>query len=869
MLNITDTFMKYNSISFTRDHSIGIIYSFMTRSLLSALFFISITAGLRGQSDTILPFMSYELAKQYEVGKIIVTGTFNSDPNAIIGVTGLKSGSKITIPGSEIQKAIKALWALKLFAQVDIINSGDNEGIMDLEIKLQEKPRLARYNFTGIKKNFHEDLNNKLKRFIGKNDVINENKKQVAATVIKNFFVEKGFYDVGVKVLEKRDTKMRNGVVLDFAIDTKEKVKIDEISFEGNKAVTTKKLKSKMSETKQKGKIFGKSKLVREDLDKDKHKLIKYYNTIGYRDARILKDSVWRDENGALMLKLFVDEGPKFYYGNITWKGNSIHDEKQLNAYLGIKKGDVYNQEQLEQRIKYSQDGRDVSSLYMDDGYLFFRVDPTEVAINQDSIDMEMRIYEGPQATIDKVNIVGNDRTHEHVIRREIRTRPGEKFSRSDIIRSQRQIINLGYFDQEKVTPDTDVHPERGTVDITYSVAEKPSDQLELSAGWGGFQGVIGTLGVTFNNFSMRNLFHKKQWDPLPTGDGQKLSLRGQSNGKFYQSYNFSFTEPWLGGKKPSSFSVGAFLTKFDQSLYGLGKLQITRGFVGLGSQLKWPDDNFVSNTTLNLENILIEGSLGSQRSFIDPRTHVPIVGGNFNNFSLKQTFSRSTIYDPLFPRSGSNISLTVSLTPPYSLLGRSVNSDDPSQLFYKWVEYHKWRLDAQWYATLTGKLVLKMQAKMGLLGFYNKKIGLTPFERYELGGDGLSNQNYGITGRDILSLRGYEVADLAANSQTAGGASVFNKFTMELRYPITLNASSSIFLLTFLEGGNSWIGSKNWNPFELKRSAGMGMRVFLPMFGLLGFDYGFGFDKVLQDNTPKKLGSYGKFSIILGFEPD
>ncbi|MEP7321263.1 MAG: outer membrane protein assembly factor BamA [Saprospiraceae bacterium] len=842
----------------------------MKYSLKSILFFsfcIGLIINLKAQSDTILPFMSYDLAKLYEVGKITITGTFNSDPNAIIGVTGLKSGSKITIPGPEIQKAIRSLWGLKLFTEVDIINKDVQDGIMDIEIKLLEKPRLARYSYTGVKKSYHEDLNSKLKRFIGKNDVVNENKKQVTVNEIKDFFIGKGFYDVGVKVLEKRDSKMRNGVVLEFVVDPQERVKIDEIIFNGNTAVSDKKLRSKMSDTKQKGKIFGKSKLVREDLEKDKNKLIKYYNNVGYRDARIESDSVYRDEHGALKLKLNIAEGDKFYFGNISWKGNSVQDDKRLNSYLGIKKGDVYDKELLEQRLKYSQDGRDVSSLYMDDGYLFFRVDPTEVSINKDSIDIEMRIYEGPQATIDKVIITGNDRTHEHVIRRELRTLPGEKFSRAAIIRSQRQIINLGYFDQEKVAPNTDVHPERGTVDIIYSVAEKPSDQLELSAGWGGFQGVIGTLGVTFNNFAIRNLFNKKQWDPLPTGDGQKLSLRGQSNGKFYQSYNFSFTEPWLGGKRANSFTLGAFLTKFDQSLFGAGKLQITRGFIGLGSQLKWPDDNFVTNTTLNLENILIEGSLGSDRSFVDPRNRTPIVGGNYNNFSIKQTFARNTIYDPLFPRSGSNISLTISLTPPYSLLGRKTSSDATAQELFKWVEYHKWRLDAQWYATLTGKLVLKMQAKMGLLGYYSKKVGPTPFERFELGGDGLSNQNYGITGRDILSLRGYEVADLLANQSSNGGATVFNKFTMELRYPITLNPSSSIFLLTFLEGGNAWIGSKNWNPFELKRSAGLGMRVFLPMFGLLGFDYGFGFDKVFTDQTAKK--SYGKFSIILGFEPD
>ncbi len=827
------------------------------------------TTSLWSQQDTVLPFIDYDLPKAYEVGQISVTGTFNSDANALIGVTGLKSGSKINIPGPEIQKAIRALWNLKLFTQVEIIQAKVTDNIADLEIHLLERPRLARYNYTGIKKLYHEDLNEKLKRFINRNDVVTENKKQTAVNEIKQFFIDKGFYDVDVKVLEKRDTKMRNGLVLEFDVAPNGRVKIDQIIFEGNQLVSDKKLRSKLSETKQKGKIFGKSKLVKEELEKDKVKVIQYYNTVGFRDARFIRDSIWRNEDGTLNLKLLVEEGPRFYIGNITWKGNSIHDEKQLQAYLGIKKGDVYNQELMDQRLKYSQDGRDVSSLYMDDGYLFFRVEPIEVSIENDSIDFEMRIYEGPQATIDKVNILGNDRTHEHVIRRELRTRPGEKFSRSDIIRSQRQIINLGYFDQEKVGIDTDVNPQRGTVDITYSVVEKPSDQLELSAGWGGFQGVIGTLGVTFNNFAMRNLFNKKQWDPLPTGDGQKLSIRGQSNGKFYQSYNFSFTEPWLGGKKANSFTLGAFLTKFNQELFGLGKLQIARGYIGLGSQLKWPDDNFVTNTTLNIENIRLDGSLGSDRSFIDPRTSQPIIGGSYNNFSIKQTFARSTIYDPLFPRSGSNISLTVSLTPPYSLFRKNLNTDGTPQEVFKYVEYHKWRLDAQWYSTLAGKLVLKMQAKMGLLGYYNKKIGLVPFERFELGGDGLSNQNYGITGRDILALRGYEVADLAANAATSGGATIFNKFTMELRYPLTLNPNSSIFLLTFLEGGNAWIGSKNYNPFDLKRSAGIGMRVFLPMFGLLGFDYGFGFDKDIPDNDKKRFGSYGKFSIILGFEPD
>ena len=538
---------------------------------------------------------------------------------------------------------------------------------------------------------------------------------------------------------------------------------------------------------------------------------------------------------------------------------------------LGIEKGDVYNQEMLETRLSFSMDGRDVSTLYMDNGYLFFQVDPIETSIVDDSIDLEIRIFEGPQATIDRVIIKGNDRTHEHVIRRELRTQPGQKFSRTDIIRSQREIINLGYFNPESLGINTPVNPQRGTVDIEYVVEEKPSDQLELSAGWAGQgRGVIGTLGVSFNNFSLRNIFNKESWSPLPQGDGQKLSLRLQTNGKFYQSYNLSFTEPWLGGKKPNSFTVSGFYNKFaygEKSFSNYQKFEIYGGAVTLGTRLKFPDDNFISQTTLTLQTLSLQN--WSRGLFITDDGTI-VTDGNYYNFSITESITRSTISDPLFPTSGSRFTLSVQLTPPYSLFNNKDYSDVTVQEKFEYLEYHKWRFTAEWYTSIIGKLVLKVGAKIGMIGAYNPEIGISPFERFQIGGDGFANQQFGgYTGIDLIALRGYEVNDIAAN--TYRGITVatplFNKFTMELRYPISLNPSSTIYVLSFFEGGNSYRNFRDYNPFDLYRVVGAGLRVFLPMFGTLGFDYGFGFDK--PDTGGSIFDNYGRFSIILGFEPE
>jgi len=515
----------------------------------------------------------------------------------------------------------------------------------------------------------------------------------------------------------------------------------------------------------------------------------------------------------------------------------------------------------LNERVSTDEDA--ITSIYMDNGYLFFRADPIEKGVRGDSVDLEIRISEGPVAIIANVIIRGNDRTHEHVIRRELRTLPGNKFSRSDIIRSQRELTALNYFNPENLQINTPVNPQRGTVDIEYIVEERPSDQLELSAGWGGVgRGVIGTLGVTFNNFSLRNLFKPEAWNPLPQGDGQKLSLRVQTNGRFYQSYNFSFTEPWLGGKKPNAFSLSAYHTNFNngfsQESSAFQRLQITGASLGLGTRLRFPDDFFVYQVSLNYQNM----DLLRRYDFEIPT-------GSFHNLSLSQTISRNSIDNPIFPQKGSNISLTLKLTVPYSLFDNKTEGEyaamNPADKF-KLLEYHKWDFLAEWYGKIVKNFVVKVGIKMGFLGFYNPNVGLSPFERYELGGDGISNFQ-GLQGKDIISLRGYRdpVADVStANAQ---GAAIYNKITMELRYLISPNPSATIWILAFAEAGNAWADISEYNPFQLKRSVGAGVRVFLPMFGTLGFDYGIGFDKPhLQGST--NITDYGSFNIVLGFEP-
>lgn len=812
------------------------------------------------------PTLQYEKVEELEIGGVEVTGVFFSDPNAIKSVSGLQVGEKIKVPGNAITKAMRNLWKLKLFDNVEITQDKRVDDIIFLSIHLTEKARLVGWSYRGVPQSVHDELNDIVEPFLIKGQIASQAVEINAKNAIQKYYVKRGYYDCEVKVTEEEAGEKSNAVNLIFDINTKDRIKIDNIYFVGNTQVNTDRLKKMLKDTKMKSSLLKKSKLVEGDYETGKQAVIKYYRSLGFRDARITGDSIWRNPEGLLELKVFIDEGNKYYFGIISWKGNTLHSNDELNRILGIRKGEIYNEELLDKRLRFSLDGRDVSSIYMDDGYLFFSVEPTEIAVHNDTIDLEMRMFEGPQATIDEVVIKGNTRTHEHVIRRELRTQPGQKFSRSDIIRSQRQIIALGYFNPENLGIATPVDQTNGTVDIIYTVEEKPSDQLELSAGWGGTgkSKIIGTLGVTFNNFSLRNIFKSETWSPLPQGDGQRLSIRAQTNGDYYQSYNFSFTEPWLGGKKPNALTVGAVLTKINQDYYNLGRLQIGRVYVGLGSRLKWPDDNFISNTTITLENLKLNNYTSGD--FVDQNGHL-ITNGIYHNFSIQQTFARSTINEPNFPKSGSEFSLTVQLTPPYTTaFGRKYDPSDP-QSTYQFVEYHKWRFDATWYTPVTGKLVLKVGSKMGFLGYYNKNIGAAPFERYEVGGDGLSNQQFGLTGKDIISMRGYETAELPANA--VGGATIFNKFTVELRYPLSLNPSSTIFALVFAEGGNAWKSFDNYNPFDLKRSAGVGVRAFLPMFGLLGFDFGYGWDNQTKIDALARWTEFGNFNIVLGFEPD
>jgi len=849
------------------------------------------------QAQIDLPIYDYGEKKTYNIGGITISGAESRDRNAIKSITGLRVGKEITIPGDDIPSAIKALWKLRLFEDVQIQQEKVEDNIIFLAIILVEKPTLSRYSIRGEKKNLHTPITEIVDRVMTKGSIVTEDSKELAIQKIKEHYDDKGFLNAKINIEEVVDELKENSVRLVFNVDKGDRVKISDIIILGNRKYSDRKLKRKLKETKEIGAIFKKSKLVAADYKEDKKSLIAFYNKNGYRDAVITKDSIATRIDGNLQIFLTIDEEEQYFFRNISWKGNSKYSEEDLSRVLGIEPGDVYDPELLANRLSFSQDGRDVSSLYLDDGYLFFSADPVETAVDDHDIDMEIQLYEGPQAIISSVNIAGNDRTHESVIRRELRTKPGNKFSRSEIIRTQQSLMALGYFNPETMDIQPVPNQSNGTVDINYGLEERPSDQLELSAGYGGRNnGLIGTLGMTFNNFSLNNIKDKSTWSPLPQGDGQKLSVRAQSNGKQFRSYNLTFTEPWLGGKKPTSLTVGAVHSAQDYESFGSGKLSISRLFAGVGSQLKWPDDFFSTNTTLTLEWINLSNFSGFGSQFF--ADGVAVTTGNFKNFSITQTLSRSSVSEPIYPRRGSRVSLSLQFTPPYSLFrDRKEGEIDPVDLEialdremlirgpgnpmtsaeitafeqelgladkFRYLEYHKWRFNAEWYFNIVDKFVIASSIKMGFLGAYNDDLGLTPFERFELGGDGLNNQSAGITGKDILALRGYEVNDLPANG--LGGGSIFDKYTIELRYPLSTNPNSAIYVHTFVQGGNVWRNFKDYDPFEMKRSVGFGTRVFLPMFGLLGFDYGWGFDQVIN---PGAQGGFGKFSIILGFEPE
>jgi len=856
---------------------------------------------------------NFDPTKTYEIGGITVSGIDNLDPNILINLSGLNVGDKINIPSEQIQEAITNLWEQGLFANISINATKVVNEVVFLDIALTEVPRLSKYKFNGLRKVEVEDIRDKITLARGR--VVNESTKQSTINAIENHFIEKGFLLANVDIEERPDTVKANHVIVDINVNRGEKVKINEIVINGNDNVLPRDLKKSMRDTKERSRvnigkpkqlwkeatkggipnrlgnitlkglyntitdkfrlrIFNPSKFIESKYRTDKDNLIAYYNTKGYRDARIVKDSLMVLSDRFVNLEIEVDEGKQYYFRDIEWEGNTKYGTEVLDNILNIKPGEVYDQSRLDEGLFVSPNSTDVSALYMDDGYLFFQVTPIEKAIDGDSIDLLIKVQEGPQATVNNIIIEGNTKTNEHVIRREIRTLPGNKFSRSDIIRTQRELAALGYFDPEAMGVNPIPDPVNGTVDIKYTVAEQPSDQFELSAGWGG-GGIVGSLGVSFNNFSMKEVF--SQWDPIPSGDGQRLSLRVQSQGRNFLSANASFTEPWLGGKKPTNLTVSTFTALQSGYTTGFvsreqrdslpffdwgnpnyrGLLTIGTG-ISLGTRLKTPDDFFTLSGEINYQRYRLKNFPG----FL-------VQDGIFNNLSLRATLSRFSVgINQIYPTEGSNINLTVQLTPPYSAFNNKDYSATESLADkHKWTEYHKWRFNAEWFTRLKGDFVLRSSAKMGFMGYYNQAVGVSPFERFELGGDGLSNFN-NIYGKDIISLRGYLVEDL----QTfAGGDPYFNKFTLELRYPFSLNPSSTIYALAFLEGGNSWNTFKDWNAFELRRSVGVGLRFFLPMFGMLGFDYGVGFDKNLPPavNFWDYVGRYGQFSVILGTQPD
>jgi outer membrane protein insertion porin family len=819
--------------------------------------------------------------RRYLITNIEVTGDLNNDPKILANLSGLRVGQEITVPGDDITKAIKKYWDYGLFSDVKILAKRMEGREIDLEIQLQERPRLSEMNYFGLKKSEIDAVNEKVAMMRGSQ--VTPYLVTRAERFIKNHFVEKGFYNTEVTIVQRDDTARVNHVMLDVHVDKKEKVKISYLGFEGNTEFSDNKVNRIMKKTNQRRLLrnfFRTKKFVEDDYRADLDKLIEKYNEKGYRDAYITYDSIARNDDNTVDIRIGIEEGNRYFFGDISWVGNSIYPGEYLGQMLRIQKGDVFNQTLLDERLFMDDDA--VHNLYMNNGYLFSRIIPVDVAIYNDTVDLEMRVYEGDQASIERVIIRGNTKTHEHVIRRELRTKPGELFNKAALIRTVRELAQLGHFDPEKINPVPLPDPDKGTVDLEYNLEEKANDQVELSGGWGAGM-FVGSLGLRFNNFSVRNFFNKEAWRPLPTGDGQTLALRAQTNGKYYQSYSLSFTEPWLGGKKPNSLSFSLYRTiqtgvssrympnnYYGYSSYGYGyndpysmrgddsrHMKVFGASLGLGRRLTWPDDFF---------------TLYSELSY----THYDLLDwyflmqtGQSNNLRLKFVLSRRSIDNPLYTRSGSDFSLGLELTPPYSAFSdKDYSKVTDDQELYRMIEYHKWTFKGGMFKTLdrADKLVLMTRVEGGFLGYYNKYLR-SPFEKFTLGGDGMSGYSY--YGSETIALRGYENNSLTATSLVTSAegtgarqnGNMYTKMTMELRYPLTLQPSATVYGLVFMEAGNSWSEFKDYNPFNLHRSAGVGVRIFLPMFGLMGIDWGYGFDEV-----PGYSGAAGSnFHFVMG----
>lgn len=815
--------------------------------------------------------VDYNNPKKYIVGGVTVEGNNYVNRDQIVQTSGLREGMEVTVPSDFFSLLIDKMWSRRYFEDVsvaiDSLNAARDTAFF--KIRVTERPRVSRWTFSGIKSGDQKDLKERLNLKPG--GVFSDYVAKTSTDIIKRFYDEKGYNNATVDIQTKRDTLVKGAIRVNFAISKNEKVRIKKIDFGGVYDVKESKLVKSMKKTRDKRlQNFFKSKKFNEtEFMNDKKGLIEAFNEAGYRDARILSDTVYFVEPGKLEIDFKIDQGKKYYFRNITWTGNSVYPAEALNDILQIKKGDVYDVVTMEKRLYGGgkQNEYDVSKLYRDNGYLFFNIQPVELNVVGDSVDVEMRVVEGKQATLNNIIINGNDLTNEKVVRRQVFTRPGYLFSQSDFERSIREIASMGQFDPEAIADPSkgySIIPNQlnNTVDVVYNVTEKPSSQLELSGGWGG-NTFVATVGVSFNNFSTHRFFDKTAWRPVPLGDAQNLAFRFQTNGTYYTSLSASFSEPWLFGKKPTSLNLSLYYTRQTNSYLAFNILNNDQymevyGFAaGIGTRLKWPDNYFVLYNQLSWQTYNLK----------DWQYNFLFNTGISHNLSYLISLSRNSTDQQIYPRQGSDFSISLQLTPPYSLLRKKdygvldangkptiKNPRDidyslqSSETRYRWIEYHKWQFKGAVYTKLVGDLVLMTRAQFGFLGYYNRKWGYSPFEGFRVGGDGMSG--YDTYGSDIISLRGYENYSLTPTSTSQYNSSgnyyagnVYDKFTVELRYPVVLQPQSTIYALLFLEGGNCWSDLRNFNPFQIKRSAGVGVRVFLPMIGLLGVDWGWGFD--------------------------
>ena len=798
--------------------------------------------------------------KLYTIDSISVSGIKTFSDQTVISYSQLRKGQKINIPGDEISSIIKKLWNLQLFSDINFYVTKFDGDRVGLEIEIEELPTLGEVKITGLKSSKIDPLIDETELSPGKK--LSESFLTNTKNYIINKFKKDGFINTKVNFNMLEDSLKSNTFKMLVNVDLGERVKIKEIDFEGNKIFSDKKLRSQLKKTKKSFplRFWKKSKLLEEEYAEDKQNLLDFFKEKGYRDARIIKDSLSMNDDNTLSINFKVEEGNRYYFGDINFLGNSIYSDFQLAQILGIKKGDAYNGVLLKKRIADEKpDANDLSNLYQNNGYLFSSINAVEVSAENDTIDFEIRVNEGKIAQFNKISVIGNTKTNDHVIFRELRTKPGELYSKDMVVRTVRELGQLGFFDAENINPDfKNVDPNAGTVDIEYGLTEAGASQIELQGGYGG-GGFIGTLGLSFNNFSMKNIFNLDTYKPLPMGDGQSLSLRLQAS-QFYSTYSFSFAEPWLGGRQPVQFSTSLshtvqyrydfFTGRADKSQY----FQISGLTLGLAKRLKVPDDFFTLSQAIAYQYYDLNNYYTGLFTFGD---------GQANNLAYTIALSRNnTFTNPIFPVGGSKFTISAKLTPPYSLINGvdysnlksqkefqlsngNPNTEKIDQEKFRWLEYYKLKFNGEWYTTLIGKLVLKTQTDFGFIGAYNNERGNIPFERFYLGGDGM--QNYALDGRETIALRGYKNQSLSSQD----GSLIYNKFTVELRYPLTLKPSASIFALSFLESGNGYNSFRDFNPFNSKRSAGMGVRIFMPAFGLLGIDFGYGFDNPTGANEP------------------